>query len=94
MPETSDHLLRYSEAQLTLLLCTVSSDGASPGLASELALVLRHVDQQTVPATLVVALAQAILASVDPPRAVNHLLRYLDNVPDIVAFWATVARYS
>ncbi|HEY5865247.1 MAG TPA: hypothetical protein VI542_06800 [Candidatus Tectomicrobia bacterium] len=92
MPETSDHLLRYSEAQLTLLLCTVSSDGASPGLASELALVLRHVDQQTVPATLVVALAQAILASVDPPRAVNHLLRYLDNVPDIVAFWATVAR--
>jgi [glutamine synthetase] adenylyltransferase / [glutamine synthetase]-adenylyl-L-tyrosine phosphorylase len=93
MQETSDHLLRYSEAQLTVLLRTVSSDGASPRLASELALVLRHADQQTVSATLVVALAQAILASVDPPRAVNHLLRYLDNVPDLVAFWATVARY-
>ena len=92
MPETSDHRMRYSEAQLTLLLHTVSFDGASPGVASELALVLRHADQQTVPATLVVALAQAILTSVDPPRALNHLLRYLDNVPDIGAFWGTVAR--
>ena len=93
MPETSDHLLHYSEAQLTLLVHTVSSDGASPRVASELALVLRHANPQTVPTTLVMALAQAVLTSVDPPRVVNHLLRYLDNVPDIMEFWATVARY-
>ena len=52
MREATDKL--YSEAYLTLLLRTVSSDGISPRLAVELALVLRHADQQTVPATLVV----------------------------------------
>ena len=76
-----------------MLLRTISSDGISPRLAVELALVLRHTDQQTVPATLVVELAQAVLASVDPQRAVNHLLRYLDSVPDIAAFWAMVVQY-
>ena len=83
----------YSEAYFTLLLRTVSSDGISPRLAVELALVLRHADQQTVPATLVVEFTQGVLASVDPQRAINHLLRYLDNVPDIAAFWATVVQY-
>src|SRR5207248_6491215 len=91
MQEATDKL--YSEAYLTLLLRTVDSDGISPRLAVELALVLRHTDQQIVPATLVIEFTQAILASVDPQRAINHLLRYLDNVPDIGAFWATVVRY-
>src|SRR5207237_3431720 len=71
----------------------VDSDGIAPRLAVELALVLRHTDQQIVPSTLVIEFTQAILASVDPQRAINHLLRYLDNVPDIGAFWATVVRY-
>jgi len=91
MQEAPDKL--YSEAYLTLLLRTVASDGISSRLAVELALVLRHADQQTVPATLVVNCTQAILASVDPQRAINHLLRYLDHVPDIAAFWATVVQY-
>ena len=91
MQEATDKL--YSEAYLTLLLRTVSSDGISPRLAVELALVLRHADQQIVPATLVVEFTQAVLASVDPQRAINHLLRYLDNVSDIAAFWATVVQY-
>ena len=55
--------------------------------------MLRHADQQTVPATLVVEFTQAALASVDPQRAINHLLRYLDHVPDIAAFWATAVQY-
>src|SRR5262245_46795130 len=91
MQEATDKL--YSEAYLTLLLRTVSSDGISPRLAVELALVLRHADQQIVPATLVIEFTQAVLASVDPQRAINHLLRYLDNVPDIATFWATVVQY-
>src|SRR5215510_16569174 len=91
MQETTDKL--YSEAYLTLLLRTVSSNGISPHLAVELALVLRHTDQQIVPASLVIEFTQAVLASVDPQRAINHLLRYLDNVPDIAAFWTTVVQY-
>src|SRR2546422_119009 len=91
MQEATDNL--YSEAYLTLLLRTISSDGISPRLVVELALVLRHADQQTVPTTLVIEFTQAILASVDPQRAINHLLRYLDNVPDIAAFWTAVVQY-
>src|SRR5215471_12460917 len=91
MQEATSRL--YNEEHLTLLLRMVSSDGISPHLAVELALVLRHADQQIVPATLVIEFTQAILASVDPQRAINHLLRYLDQVPDIAAFWATVVQY-
>jgi glutamate-ammonia-ligase adenylyltransferase len=91
MQEATDN--RYSEAYLTLLLRTLSSDGISPHLAVELALVLRHANQRTVPASLVIEFTQAVLASVDPQRAMNHLLRYLDNVPDSAAFWATVVQY-
>ena len=91
MQEATDKL--YSEAYFTLLLRTISSDGISPSLAVELALVLRHADQQTVPATLVIEFTQAVLASVDPQRAINHLLRYLDKVPDIAAFWSTVVQH-
>ena len=91
MQEATDNL--YSEAYLSVLLRMVSSDGISPGLAVELALVLRHADQQIVPPTLVIEFTQAVLASVDPQRAINHLLRYLDHVPDIAAFWATVVQY-
>ena len=91
MHAAPDHL--YSEAQLTLLVRALSPDGTYPRLAADLALVLRHTDPQTVPALCVVELARAVLASVDPQRAVNHLLRYLDNVPDIVAFWTAVVQY-
>jgi glutamate-ammonia-ligase adenylyltransferase len=91
MQEAPDNL--YTEAHLSLLLRTVSADGHSPRLAVELALVLRHADQQTVPAPLVIEFTQAVLTSVDPQRAINHLLRYLDNVPDSTAFWATVVQY-
>lgn len=83
----------YDEAQLMLLLREVSYDGTYPRLVADLALVLRHTGPQTVPVTLVTELARAVLASVDPQRAVNHFLRYLDNVPDVTAFWTTVVRY-
>jgi len=91
MHEAPDRL--YSETQLTLLLRTLSSDGTYSRLAAALALVLRHADPQTVPVMFVVELTRAILASVDPDRAVHHFLRYLDNVPDVVAFWPTVIQY-
>src|SRR5262245_56140884 len=92
MQEATDRL--YNGEYVTLLSRTVSSDGISPRLSVELALVLRHADQQIVPTTLVIEFTQAVLASVDPQRAINHLLRYLDNVPDIAAFWATVVQYQ
>ena len=83
----------YDEIQLALLLREVSHDGTYPHVVADLALVLRHADPQTVPTTLVPELARAVLASVDPQRAVNHFLRYLDNVPDVAAFWTTVAQH-
>ena len=83
----------YDEAQLTLLLREVSHDGTYTHVVADLALVLRHADPQTVPALLIPELARAVLASVDPQRAVNHFLRYLDNVPDVAAFWTTVAQH-
>src|SRR5215831_10855363 len=83
----------YDEARLTLLLREVSYDGAYTRMVADLALVLRHADVQTVPATLVPELARAVLASVDPQRAVIHFLRYLDNVPDVAAFWTAIAQH-
>jgi len=83
----------YDEARLRLLLREVSYAGTYPRLAADLALVLRHTGPQTVPVTLVPELARAVLASVDPQRAVNHFLRYLDNVSDVTAFWTAVARH-
>jgi len=83
----------YDEARLTLLLREVSYDGTYARMVADLALVLRHADVQTVPATLVPELARAVLASVDPQRAVNHFLRYLDNVPDVAAFWTAIAQH-
>jgi glutamate-ammonia-ligase adenylyltransferase len=82
----------YGEAQLTLLLREVAYDGIYPQIVTDLALVLCHTDQCTIPAPLVQELASAVLASVDPQRAVNHLLRYLDNVPDVTAFWTAVVQ--
>ncbi len=92
MPETTDKLLivRHSLPCFCVRYPPTASLHVWP---SELALVLRHADQQIVPATLVIEFTQAVLASVDPQRAINHLLRYLDNVPDIAAFWATVVQY-
>ena len=83
----------YDEIQLTLLLREVSHDGPYPHVVADLALVLRHADPQTIPATLVPELARAVLASVDPQRAVNYFLHYLDNVPDVAALWTTVAQH-
>ena len=83
----------YDEIQLTLLLREVSHDGTYPHVVADLALVLRHADPQTIPATLVPELARAVLASVDPQRAVNYFLHYLDNVPDVAALWTTVAQH-
>jgi len=83
----------YDEAQLMPLLRAVCYDGTYPRLVADLALVLRHTGPQTVPATLVPELARAVLASIDPQRAVNHFLRCLDNVPDIAAFWTTMVQH-
>ena len=80
----------YDEAQLTLLLRAVSPDGTYPRLAADLALVLRHTGPQTVPATLVPELARAVLASVDPQRAVNHCT--LVWLPGIIQ--CTIALFS
>jgi glutamate-ammonia-ligase adenylyltransferase len=62
-------------------------------VVADLALVLRHTDHRTIPVTLVPELARTVLTSVDPQRAVNHVLRYLDNLPDVAAFWTAVAQH-
>lgn len=84
----------YDAGQLTMLLREVPEAVAYPRLVADLALVLRHLDHHTVPARLVLELVRALVASVDPQRAVNHLLRYLDNVPDGTAFWTAMAQHA
>jgi glutamate-ammonia-ligase adenylyltransferase len=89
MAETSASL--YSATQLACLLQDVVSAGVETRFIADLALALRQADPSQMSAATVRCLAQALLTSVDPPRAMNHWLRYLDNVPNHHAFWYTVS---
>lgn len=59
-----------------------------PRLATDLALVLRSLPSQISPTAILPELVQAIGGAVDPQRAVNHLLRYLENVKEPARFWS------
>lgn len=83
----------YSEEQLAELLHDLAPDGSYPRLAADAAQVLRHSAVDCLSPALVTRLFQAVMASGDPVRAVNHWLRYLDHVPDPQAFWTKVVQY-
>ena len=55
--------------------------------AADLRRALRGVGPPACPSDLVSTVASALLASVDPQRALSHLLRYLTCLGDISAFW-------
>jgi glutamate-ammonia-ligase adenylyltransferase len=78
----------YDQQRIAVWLSNLGEAQAYPQLAADLAAALRGVDPHAVAPGTVQALMQALLASVDPPRAVNHLLRYLDTVPEPQALWA------
>ncbi|MBM3224841.1 MAG: hypothetical protein FJZ47_13690, partial [Candidatus Tectomicrobia bacterium] len=85
MPGASESF--YSAARLSALVQTLAPDGMAPRFVTDLALVFCQVDEQSVSTPFVTSLVRAILHSVDPQRALNHFLRYLEHVPDGIAFW-------
>jgi glutamate-ammonia-ligase adenylyltransferase len=78
----------YEQHQIAVWLNNLPEAQAYPQLAADLATALRGVNPPAVAPQTVRVLGQALLASVDPGRAVNHLLRYLDQVPEPQALWA------
>jgi glutamate-ammonia-ligase adenylyltransferase len=83
----------YGAEQIADFLQAVPSAQTYPHLAGDLALVLRGVTPHTVPPETVQSLLQSILASVDPQRAVNHLLRYLDRLDTPHAMWSCLQQH-
>jgi glutamate-ammonia-ligase adenylyltransferase len=77
----------YNHAQISQWLGHSPEFQHYPQLAAELLLVLRSANQHTVSPATVQTLGQAILTCVDPGRALNHLLRYLDCLPQPQALW-------
>ncbi|MDE0207719.1 MAG: hypothetical protein OXP66_17020 [Candidatus Tectomicrobia bacterium] len=58
-----------------------------PQQAAELDRALRAMEPPVCPPGLVPALTSALLASVDPPRGLSHLLRFLSSAGDAHVFW-------
>jgi glutamate-ammonia-ligase adenylyltransferase len=77
----------YTHEQIAQWLCQHPTAPHYPQLAADLLVALRSAHQQHVSSATVQTLGQAILTSVDPPRALNHLLRYLDSMPQPEAIW-------
>jgi glutamate-ammonia-ligase adenylyltransferase len=76
------------QQQIAVWLRDVPGTQDCPYLATDLAAALRGVDRHTVMPHTVQALGQAVLACVEPTRALNHLLRYLDRIPQPQALWS------
>lgn len=55
--------------------------------AAELSRTLRDANPPACPSAFVPAVVSALLDSVDPPRALAHLLHYLRCLSDVSAFW-------
>lgn len=84
----------YSHEQIVNLLCDIPEAQTYPKLADDLEICLRDATpRQFLPET-VRALLQAILASADPQRAVNHLLRYLDGLTNRKPLWDALQEHS
>ena len=76
-----------NQDQIALWLRDIPDCHRYPTLAADLAVALRQAPHHTVSAAMVQELAQAILKCVDPARAINHLLRYVDCLPQPAALW-------
>jgi glutamate-ammonia-ligase adenylyltransferase len=74
----------YTEEHIANLLHDLPALQNHPQLASDLTQLLRGTTTDMAPPEMVHALLRALLTSVDPQRAMNHLLRYVDclNPPD------------
>jgi glutamate-ammonia-ligase adenylyltransferase len=80
----------YDVQRIAHLLGPIAAPQEYPHLTADLALLLDGMASHTVPPVTVQALAQAVLASVDPQRALNHLLRYLHHLAVPQTFWTAV----
>ena len=65
----------------------MASDIPAAHQAAELSRALHDANPPVCPADFVPTVVSALLASVDPPRALAHLLRYLECLGDASAFW-------
>lgn len=83
----------YDQERIALLLDHPPETQEYPHLAADLALALDGVAPPTVSPATVQALGQALLAAVDPQRALNHLLRYLDSLPTPQVLWTAVQQH-
>lgn len=77
----------HTQDQLTLLLQELPQERSYPQLAADAVQALQHAPQVS-PAVLRQFL-QTLLATVDPQRAMIHLLRYLDATPTPAEVWET-----
>ncbi len=81
----------YSAAQLAALFQSGPAEAREARFVADLAQALRHAPPAHVPVALVHCLAHTVLTSVDPARAMQHWLRYLDSIADHAAFWRLVS---
>ena len=84
----------YDYAQISQWLHDNLAFQRYPSLEADLAMALRSAKHATVLPTTIQELGQAILMSVDSTRAINHLLRYLDCLPQSEALWDVWHRKS
>jgi glutamate-ammonia-ligase adenylyltransferase len=91
MHEESDSA--FCQQHITLALQEFPQAQEYPRLEADLVLVLHGADPHISLPVVLPGLVQALLTSVDPPRALNHLLRYLDCLQDPAAFWTACTRY-
>jgi hypothetical protein len=80
----------YDAPRIAHVLGPIATPQEYPHLTADLALLLGDMASHTVPPVTVQTLAQAVLASVDPQRALNHLLRYLHHLSAPQTFWTAV----
>jgi [glutamine synthetase] adenylyltransferase / [glutamine synthetase]-adenylyl-L-tyrosine phosphorylase len=77
----------YTHAQIAQWLDHSPESQRYPQLAAELLLALRSANHHVVSPATIQTLGQAILTCVDPGRALTHLLRYLDCLPQPAVLW-------
>ena len=65
----------------------MASDIPAARQTADLSRALHDANPPVCPADFVPAVVSALLASVDPPRALAHLLRYLECLGDASSFW-------
>ena len=79
---------------MSRLLNEIPETAAYPHLASDLTSILRDVEPHTVSVATMRGLLQALIACVDPQRAVNHLLRYVTCLDSPGQFWTAMQQHA